>query len=85
MRVSDEIAEVIKQRTCQIPCREIVRRERMNDGVQVGLGYPSSAQPAGMIKQPGSPPIEGGQLATSKRFPKAKSSRDWVSSPPELS
>lgn len=57
----------------------------MYDGVQVGLGYPSLAQPVGLIKPPGFPRSKGRQLARSKRFPGAESSCDWVSLLDELS
>lgn len=84
MKVPNIITDVTNRHTCVLPSGTIVRKERISDAVQVEFEYESSTKPVTMAKQPGSPRIKMRQFARSKRFPTAKSSRDWVSVPREL-
>lgn len=81
----DAIPEVSTRNTCPLPSGVMVHMAHVSDDAKVGTGYSIAALPLGMNKHPASPWIEGRRWARLTRFPRAKSSCEWVLTPLEMS
>lgn len=79
------VSGVTHPRTCLIPTEQVIWRALMSDDAQVDYGYSTSDHLASMIKHPGSPRSKGRQWVGPKRFPRAESSSDRLSTPLGLS